>query len=77
MVVQRDAEVRPLDLEIELIRVINAPRRQVLNALADSRHLSQWWGPEDPRPCRNEWSSAPEAWSGSACMSLAVAMTRT
>jgi len=34
------------DREIEISRVIDAPRDLVFEAFTEVRHLSQWWGPE-------------------------------
>ena len=34
------------DREIEISRVIDAPRELVFEAFTEVRHLSRWWGPE-------------------------------
>ncbi len=46
MVAPRDFENCFPDREIELVRVINAPRQRVFDAFADPKHLAQWWGPD-------------------------------
>ena len=35
------------DLEIELTRVFNAPRRLVFEAHSKPEHMRRWWGPRD------------------------------
>src|SRR6187399_2113549 len=45
---ERDAPARTATAgrEIEISRVISAPRELVFEAFTEVRHLSQWWGPE-------------------------------
>jgi len=45
---ERDAPPRTAtaDREIEISRVIGAPRELVFEVFTEVRHLSRWWGPE-------------------------------
>ena len=40
------AQAATVDREIEISRVIEAPRELVFAAFTEVRHLSRWWGPE-------------------------------
>ncbi|MEO3764176.1 SRPBCC family protein [Streptomyces sp. B8F3] len=40
------AEASTAHREIEISRVIDAPRELVFEAFTEVRHLSRWWGPE-------------------------------
>ena len=45
---ERDVPARTAtaDREIEISRVISAPRELVFEAFTEVRHLSRWWGPD-------------------------------
>ncbi|MCW7940529.1 ATPase [Streptomyces hygroscopicus] len=43
---EAQAELATADREIEISRVIDAPRELVFEAFTEVRHLSRWWGPE-------------------------------
>ncbi|WCI09481.1 hypothetical protein PJ267_07705 [Arthrobacter sp. OVS8] len=59
------AQSATADREIDISRVIDAPRELVFEAFTDVRHLSRWWGPEDSPPPPGP-SSSGSAGSGTS-----------
>jgi uncharacterized protein YndB with AHSA1/START domain len=40
-----DTSTKPIEREVVITRVFDAPRALVFKAWTDPRHLKQWWGP--------------------------------
>ena len=40
------AQTQPMEREIEIVRIFDAPRELVYRAWTDPAHMVQWWGPK-------------------------------
>jgi uncharacterized protein YndB with AHSA1/START domain len=50
---------QPPKCEINLTRVINAPRALVFEAWTDPQHVAQWWGPKNFTNVIEKWEARP------------------
>jgi len=47
------------DLEVEITRIFDAPRRLVFEAYSTPEHMQRWWGPRDTTMVRCEMDFRP------------------
>lgn len=46
--------------ELNLTRVIDAPRALVFEAWTDAKHVARWWGPKNFTSVVDEWDARPQ-----------------
>ena len=63
----RNESAAPMERELVLTRIFDAPRELVFRMWTDPKHLARWWGPKDFTNPVCEVERGPAAPSASSC----------